>query len=64
MLGIQNKKPTLVNFALVDKDEIFCELIKEGEKIKAIKRCRALTNCSLKSAKDYVDGKYEGRKVL
>lgn len=55
VLANNNKKPALVNFELVDKDEKFCKLLKEGNKIKAIKRCRELTNCNLKLANDYVE---------
>ncbi|WP_069876067.1 ribosomal protein L7/L12 [Fusibacter sp. 3D3] len=53
-LGVSNKKK-VIDLTLVKKDEAFLNLISEGNKIKAIKRCRSITNCGLKEASDYVE---------
>lgn len=42
-------------FEIVKKDKKFRELIFEGKKIAAVKRCRSLTDCGLKEAEVYVN---------
>lgn len=54
-LKSDNKKT--YDFTVLDQDPQFCEFIKMGEKIQAIKQCRALVNCGLKEALDYVESK-------
>ncbi len=54
------KKPHEIEIDRIEKDQIFQEYIKEGNKIKAVKRCREITMCSLKDANDYVESKING----
>lgn len=44
-------------FRAIKKDSKFNELLSQGKRIKAIKRCRMVTGCGLKTAQDYVDSK-------
>lgn len=46
-----------IDEALIEADEVFLTLIREGQRKEAIKRCRKVTLCSLKDAVDYVDSK-------
>ncbi len=43
------------NLDLLIEDQDFKLLVSNGSKIKAIKRCREISGCGLKEAKDYVD---------
>lgn len=52
-----NSKEQKLDVTLIENDEIFNKFIIQGEKIKAVKRCRQVTNCGLKEAADYVEEK-------
>lgn len=45
------------DFRAIKKDSKFNELLSQGKRIKAIKRCRELTACDLITAQKYVDSK-------
>lgn len=53
-LKLSNKKK-VADFILLEKDEEFLNLISEGKKIEAIKRCRSIVNSGLKEASEYVE---------
>lgn len=51
----RNTVSKALDFSLVEKDSEFQALLLEGNKIKAVKRCRIILNCGLKEAFDYVE---------
>ncbi|MGG7177581.1 ribosomal protein L7/L12 [Clostridium paraputrificum] len=57
-LGIEEKGEVYSLKAIIEDDSELLNMIKEGKKIKAIKKIRNITGIGLKEAKEFVD-KYE-----
>ncbi len=56
--NIETKEVSTVCFEKVKEDKEFNTHIADNKKIAAIKRCRQITFCGLKEAKDFVDSNY------